>query len=69
MIYTLFYTFIGFQSGYLTSIFINDIYRYFYNINISNITKYSIIIIISFFGLLKGLTENDLITNINKYQI
>jgi len=67
MCWTIIYTLIGIPVGYITSIFINDIYRYLYNRNISDNSKYSIIIFITFFGYLKGYTGNDLTTNIYKY--
>ena len=67
MMSTIFYTFIGIPTGYIVSIFVNDFNNHLYNKNISNISKYSIITIITFFAFLKGYTGNDLITNI--YQL
>jgi hypothetical protein len=64
MFYTFFYTLIGIPTGYVTSIFINDIYKSYYNTNIPDFGKYSIITTIVFFSFLKGYTGNDLITNI-----
>lgn len=64
MLYTFFYTLIGIPTGYVTSIFINDIYKSCYNTNIPEFGKYSIITIIVFFSFLKGYTGNDLMTNI-----
>jgi ABC-type lipoprotein release transport system permease subunit len=66
MLYTIFYTLIGIPTGYVTSVFINDIHEFLYNTNISKFGKYSIITIIIFFSFLKGYTGNDLITNILK---
>jgi hypothetical protein len=67
MFTTIFYTFIGIPTGYLISVFINDLYYHLYRRNISNISKYSIITITTFFAFLKGYTGNDLITNIYQY--
>jgi hypothetical protein len=68
MIYTFFLTLIGIPTGYITSVFINDIHKLLYNTNISKFGKYSIIIIITFFAFLKGYTGNDLMTNILNYE-
>jgi hypothetical protein len=67
MLYTIFYTLIGIPTGYVTSVFINDIHKLLYNTNISKFGKYSIITIIVFFSFLKGYTGNDLMTNILNY--
>ena len=64
MINTIFYTLLGVPTGYVMSVFINDTYNNLYNTNISNFMKYSIITMMTFFGFLKGYTDNDLITNI-----
>ena len=66
MINTIFWTLIGIPTGYVISVFINDIHKFLYNTNISQFGKYSIITVIIFFSFLKGYTENDLITNIYK---
>ena len=64
MLNTIFYTFIGIPTGYVVSIFMNDVHNHLYTKNISNISKYSIIAIVTFFGFLRGFTGNDLVTNI-----
>ena len=64
MFHTIFYTLLGIPTGYIISIFVNDAHNMVYNRNISNGLKYNIIIMITFFGFLKGVTGNDLITNI-----
>jgi len=67
MLYTIFFTSIGVPTGYVISVFMNDIHNSLYNTNISKFSKYSIIMIIIFFSFLKGYTGNDLITNIMNY--
>lgn len=64
MLYTFFWTLIGIPTGYVTSVFINDIHRLLYNTNISKFGIYSVITIVTFFSFLKGYTGNDLTTNI-----
>jgi hypothetical protein len=65
MITTICWTLIGIPTGYVTSVFINDVHIYFYNTNISKTFTHSIITMITFFSFVKGYTGNDLITNIN----
>jgi len=55
------WTLFGIPTGYVISIFINDIH------NISNTHKYIIITTITFLSLLRGYTGNDLVTNIKNY--
>jgi hypothetical protein len=64
MINAIFYTIIGIPTGYVMSIFTNDVYKMIYNRNISNNARYSIITTITFLAFLRGYTGNDLITNI-----
>ena len=64
MISIIFYTLLGIPTGYIVSIFMNDVHNMLYNTNISNISKYSIITLIIFFAFLRGYIGNDLITNI-----
>lgn len=63
-----FWTSIGIPTGYVISVFINDIHKLLYNTNISKFCKYNIITIIIFFSFLKGYTGNDLMTNILNYE-
>jgi hypothetical protein len=58
MIHVILWGLVGIPTGYIISIFIDDIY------NISNMTKYCIIATITGFAILRGYTGNDLITNI-----
>ena len=64
MLTTIFYTILGIPTGYVMSIFTNDVYRMLYNKNISNNAKYSIITTMTFLAFLRGYTGNDLIANI-----
>jgi hypothetical protein len=68
MLYTFFWTLIGIPTGYLTSIFINDVHKSLYYTDISKFGKYCIITTIVFCSFLKGYTGNDLMTNICNYQ-
>ena len=58
MINIILWTLLGIPTGYVVSIFINDIH------NISNTNKYTIITTIIFLSLLRGYTGTDLVTNI-----
>ena len=62
----IFWTLISIPTGYVMSIFINDVVYYFIKKNISNLSKFLIVASIIFFGFLKGFTGNDLFTNINE---
>jgi len=64
MINIILWTLLGIPTGYIVSIFINDIHNMVYNRNITNIMKYNIITTVTFLSFLKGYTGNDLVTNI-----
>jgi hypothetical protein len=67
MINTLIWTLIGIPVSFIIYILMNDVYKFLYAKNISNFSKYSIMIIIIFCSFLKGYTNKDLITNIFNY--
>ena len=61
---TILWTFVGIPTAYFTYDIMNFYYCMLYNRHISNAVKYNIIICITFLSLLKGYTNNDLVTNI-----
>jgi len=65
MINTILWILIGIPTGYILMNLINYYYSRLYNNNISNYSKYNIIICITFLAFLRGYTGNDLVTNIN----
>ena len=61
----LLWTLIGIPTGYVTCVFINDAHNIIYNTTIPKSFKYGTITIITLFSYLRGLTGNDLATNIS----
>ncbi len=57
-------TLAGISSGYILLDITDHLYYRFYNRNISNRTKYNILLCITLISFLKGYTGNDLVTNI-----
>lgn len=69
MFNTLSWLLIGVPTGYVLMDLI-DYYHYrIYNTNISNSCKYNIIITVTLMAALRGYTGNDLITNIQNWNL
>jgi hypothetical protein len=69
MINTISWILVGVPTGYVMMDCINHLYHRVYNTNISNFSKISIVISITFLALLRGYTGNDLVSNITNYKI
>ena len=66
MINTIPWILVGPPTGYVIMNFVDELNYRLYNTNISNFSKNSIVISITFLAFLRGYTGNDLVSNIIK---
>jgi len=63
----IFWGLVSIPTGYVMSVFINDLHVGLYKKPISNDSKHAIMASIIFLGLQKGYTGDDLVTTVSRF--